>query len=169
MFQLFLWCLSTDFGRGFGTQEKSFVHICSTSPQVVGLLFIIVSKNGILLVLVLGNEIPDVLVRLLELHLVHALSLVPVEEGLPLVHSAELCGESLEDALERGGVGNEGARLLGVLGGHFNNGGLHVVGDPLNEVVGVGGLALLDILVNLLRGHAASEEEGGRHVLAIIG
>merc|ERR1719281_2413389 len=128
--------------------------MCPCRPLL--LLFVAVCfDRSILLILVLGDQITNVLISLLELHLVHALSLVPVEEGLPLVHSSELGGESLEDALERGGVGNECARLLGVLGGHFDNRGLHVVGDPLDEVVGVGALALLDVLVNLLRGHGS--------------
>merc|ERR1712173_442215 len=81
----------------------------------------VVSEDRILLVLVLRDEIADVLVGLLELHLVHTLTLVPVEEGLPLVHSSELGGQSLEDAFQRGGVGHEGAALLGVLGRDLDN------------------------------------------------
>merc|ERR1719438_332680 len=98
---------------GAGWARKSFAYICSTPSDLSDLLVLIfISKDGILLVLVLSDEIPDVLVSLLELHLVHALSLVPVEERLPLVHSAELCGQTLEDSFQRRGVGNECARLL---------------------------------------------------------
>merc|ERR1719228_1315455 len=74
------------------------------------LLIVITSNLGVLLVLVLGDQVADVLVGLLELHLVHAFALVPVEEGLPLVHSAELGSQTLEDALQGRGVGDEGAR-----------------------------------------------------------
>merc|ERR1712241_947795 len=133
------------------------------------LLVILVVQGGVLLVLVLSDQVADVLVGLLELHLVHTLALVPVEERLPLVHSAELGGQALEDALERGGVRDEGAAPLGVLRGNLDNGGLHVVGDPLDEVVAVGGLALLGVLINFLGGHGSTEDEGGGHVLAIVG
>merc|ERR1719436_1347578 len=45
-------------------------------------------ESSVLLVLVLRDEVANVLVSLLELHLVHALSLVPGEERLSLVHRA---------------------------------------------------------------------------------
>merc|ERR550525_2334168 len=145
--------------------------LLSFAPNVLCnlLVLVLVSEHGILLVLVLRDKVANVLVGLLELHLVHALSLVPVEESLPLVHSAELGGQALEDALESSGVRNECAAVLGVLGRDLNNGSLHVVGDPLDEVVGVGALALLNGLINLLGGHLATEEERGGHVLAIVG
>merc|ERR1719228_98891 len=118
------------------------------------LLLIVISANlGVLLVLVLGDQVADVLVGLLELHLVHALALVPVEEGLALVHGTELGGQALEDALKGRGVGDEGARGGVVFGRDLDDGGLHVVGDPRNEVVGVVLLALLANLVNLLGLH----------------
>merc|ERR1719394_176061 len=63
--------------------------------------------GGVLLVLVLGDQVAHVLVGLLELHLVHAFALVPVEESLALVHGAELGRQALKDALESRGVGNE--------------------------------------------------------------
>merc|ERR550534_2845228 len=80
--------------------------------------------GGVLLVLVLGDQVAHVLVGLLELHLVHALAIVPVEERLALVHGAELGGQALDDA------------------------GLLVVRDPLDVIVAVGGLALLADLVH---------------------
>merc|ERR1712060_258381 len=151
-------------------RKQEPVSFASSREQIrIPLLVVLLLDHGVLLVLVLGDEIPDVLVGLLELHLVHALALVPVEERLPLVHSAELGGQPLEDALERGGVGHEGARGGIVLGRDLNDGGLLVVGDPLDVVVGVGGLPLLDDLVDLLRAHGATEDQGRRHVLAVIG
>merc|ERR1712038_1268169 len=92
-----------------------------------GLLVVLAGVGGILLVLVLGDQVAHVLVGLLEFHLVHALALVPVEERLALVHGAELGGQALKDALERGGVGHEGAARLEVLGRDLDNGGLLVV------------------------------------------
>merc|ERR1711924_263132 len=69
----------------------------SCNLEVVATILILISSdNGILLVLVLGNKIDNVLVGLLELHLIHTLTLVPVEERLPLVEGRELLAESLE-------------------------------------------------------------------------
>merc|ERR1719336_66776 len=79
--------------------EVSRVYACCGRNGNL-LLVVFLVEDSVLLVLIFGDEIADVLVRLLELHLVHALSLVPVEESLPLVHRAELGGQSLEDALQ---------------------------------------------------------------------
>merc|ERR1719232_345372 len=113
------------------------------------LLVIFSLNDGILLILVFRDQIADVLVSLLELHLVHALALVPVKERLPLVHGAELRGQTLEDSLEGRRVGDERARGLVIDGGSLNNGGLLVVRDPLDKVVRVGGVPLLASIVDL--------------------
>merc|ERR1712072_19682 len=97
---------------------------------LVHVLILVSSDGGILLVLVFGDKIDNVLVGFLELHLVHALSLVPVEEGLSLVQGAELRGESLEHGLEGGGVGDESGAERGVDRWDNNDGGLDVVWDP---------------------------------------
>merc|ERR1719510_1532914 len=107
------------------------------------LLVLVVRHDSILLVLVLGDQIANVLVGLLELHLVHALALVPVKEGLALVHGAELRGQALEDALQSGGVGDKRARGFVIDGGALDDRGLLVVRDPLDVVVAVIGLTLL--------------------------
>merc|ERR1719384_2126959 len=105
-------------------RSKTCIRSGSNSRLV---LVLFVFDRGVLLVLVLRDQVADVLVSLLELHLVHALALVPVEEGLPLVHGTELRRQALEDSLQRGGVGHEGARGLVVNGRTLNNGGLLVV------------------------------------------
>jgi len=65
--------------RGGGDKEESLL-----------LLFLV--EDSVLLVLVLGDEVANVLVRLLELHLVHTFSLVPMQECLSLVHGSKLRG-----------------------------------------------------------------------------
>jgi len=91
-----------------------------------------------------------------------------VEEGLALVEGAELRREALEHGLERGGVGHEGRRDVGINGRHVNDGGADVVGDPLNELLGLGALDLLDVLVGLLGGDEATVHHGGGQELAIL-
>jgi len=129
--------------------------------------------------LVLRDEIVHVALGLSELHLVHALAGVPVQESLSPEHGGELLADSLEELLDGGGVTNEG-------GGHFEaswwdvaNGGLHVVRDPFDEVAAVLVLDVQHLLVDLLHGHASSEHggngqvstvswvTGGHHVLGI--
>ena len=65
-------------------------------------------NGGILILLILGDEVVHVGLCFGELHLVHALASVPVEESLSSEHSGELLGDSLEDLLDGGGVTNEG-------------------------------------------------------------
>merc|ERR1712220_31707 len=90
--------------------------------------------GGVLVLLVLRDEIVHVGLSLGELHLVHALTGVPVKEGLSAEHSGELLSYTLEHLLDGGGVSEEGNGHLESLGWDIANGGLDVVGDPLNEV-----------------------------------
>merc|ERR1711871_1254044 len=53
----------------------------------------------VLVLLVLGDEIVHVGLGLGELHLVHALASVPVEEGLAAEHRSELLGDTLHHLL----------------------------------------------------------------------
>merc|ERR1711981_1185172 len=58
--------------------------------------------GGILILLVLRDEIVHVGFSLGELHLVHALTSVPMKESLSSEHSSELLGDSLEHLLDGG-------------------------------------------------------------------
>merc|ERR1711990_1404554 len=66
--------------------------------------------RGVLVLLVFGHEVVHVGLSLGELHLVHALTRVPVEEGLAAEHGGELLPNSLEHLLDGGGVTEEGNR-----------------------------------------------------------
>merc|ERR1719397_474240 len=132
------------------------------------LLRFISIRFSILLVLVFSNQITYIFVSLLELHFVHTFPIVPVQEGLSLVHRSELCGQSLEDSLQRGSVGNERTSLFRILWRNFNNGRLHVVWNPFDKVVRVRRLPLLNILINFLCRHFPPEEQRSGHVFSII-
>merc|ERR1711881_75231 len=130
---------------------------------------LLVLSGGILVLLVLRDEIVHVGLSLSELHLVHALTGVPVEEGLAAEHSGELLANALEHLLDGSGVSEEGDGHLESLGWDIADGGLDVVGDPLDEVGGVLVLHVEHLLVNLLGGHASAEESGGSEVAAVTG
>ena len=72
------------------------------------LVELLVLDGGLLVLLVLRNQVVHVGLGLCELHLVHALASVPVEESLAPEHGSELLGDPLEQLLDRGGVANEG-------------------------------------------------------------
>merc|ERR1719484_359279 len=127
----------------------------------------LVLSGGILVLLVLGHEIVHVGLGLSELHLVHTLTSVPVKEGLATEHASELLGDTLPELLDGGGVTNEDGRHLETLGGDVAHGGLDVVGDPLHEVRGVLVLDVEHLLVDLLGGHAATEEGGASEVATV--
>merc|ERR1739844_74293 len=74
-------------------------------------IIILILVRCVLLVLIFSYQISDVLVRLLKLHLVHALALVPVKEGFPPVHRTELRCEPLENTLGCCCIGYHRARL----------------------------------------------------------
>merc|ERR1719147_414566 len=76
----------------------------------------------ILFILIFRDQIPHVLIRLLEFHLVHSLSFVPMQKGLPLVHLRKLSRDSLEHSLDRSGVGHESSRHITALWWHIDDG-----------------------------------------------
>merc|ERR1712195_74702 len=92
-----------------------------------------------------------------------------MEEGLAAEHSGELLSNTLEHLLDGGGVSEEGHGHLESLWWDVTDGRLDVVGDPLNKVRGVLVLDVEHLLVNLLGGHAASEEGGGGEVASVTG
>merc|ERR1719272_246415 len=92
-----------------------------------------------------------------------------MKEGLAAEHSGELLSNTLEHFLDGGGVSEEGNGHLESLWWDVTDGGLDVVGDPLNEVRRVLVLDVEHLLVNLLGGHAASEEGGGGEVASVTG
>ena len=130
---------------------------------------LLVLSGGVLVLLVLGDEIVHVGLSLSELHLVHTLTGVPMEEGLSAEHSSELLTNSLEHLLDGSRVTEEGDGHLETLGGDITDGRLDVVGDPLNEVRRVLVLDVEHLLIDLLGGHAASEDSGGGEIATVTG
>merc|ERR1712139_584039 len=127
----------------------------------------LVLSGGVLVLLVLGHKVVHVGLSLGELHLVHTLTGVPVEEGLATEHAGELLGDALPELLDSGRVTDEDGSHLQALRWDVANGGLDVVRDPLHEVRGVLVLDVEHLLVDLLGGHAATEEGGAGEVAAV--
>merc|ERR1711931_606680 len=63
--------------------------------------------GGVLVLLVLRHQIVHVGLSLCELHLIHTLASVPMEESLAPEHSSELLGDTLEELLDGGAVAHE--------------------------------------------------------------
>ncbi|KFM03078.1 hypothetical protein AS27_14368, partial [Aptenodytes forsteri] len=95
------------------------------------------------------DEVVHVALGLGELHLVHALARVPVEEGLASEHGRELLRDTLEELLDGRAVADEGGST--------------------HEVRAVLVLHVEHLLVHLLHGHATSEDGGHREVTAVTG
>mmetsp|Transcript_39503 Transcript_39503/g.92820 ORF Transcript_39503/g.92820 Transcript_39503/m.92820 type:complete len:372 (-) Transcript_39503:71-1186(-) len=92
-----------------------------------------------------------------------------MEESLAAEHAGELLRHALEHLLDGGGVADEVDGHLQTLGGDVADGGLDVVGDPLDKVGGVLVLDVEHLLVHLLGRHAATEHRGGGEVAAVAG
>lgn len=132
---------------------------------VLSLSFVVCS--GILVLLVLAHEIVHVALGLSELHLVHALSSVPVEESLAPEHRCELLRNTLEHLLDTGAVSNECGRHLESLGRNVTNRRLDVVRNPFDEVAAVLVLDVEHLLVDFLGGHATTEHDSGSQVASV--
>ena len=98
------------------------------------ILKLFVLRGGLLVLLVLRHQVVHVGLGLSELHLVHALAGVPMEESLPPEHGGELLGDPLEQLLDGGGVANEGGSHLETSWRNVTDSGLDIVGDPFNKV-----------------------------------
>merc|ERR1712166_1624911 len=92
-----------------------------------------------------------------------------MEEGLSSEHGGELLSDTLEHLLDGGRVSEESDGHLKSLGGDITDGRLDVVGNPLNEVRGVLVLDVEHLLVDLLGGHASSEEGGDGESSVLLG
>eukprot|EP00906_Rhabdomonas_costata_P037626 RCo053036 len=140
---------------------------------LLGLLFLIklslLLNGGVLVLLVLRDQIVHVGLRLRELHLVHALAGVPMQEGLAAEHRRELLGHPLEHLLDRRVVANERRGHLQPLGRDIADAALYVVRDPLHEVAAVLVLHVEHLLVDLLRGHPPAEHRRGGQVAPVAG
>merc|ERR1711998_518599 len=123
--------------------------------------------GGVLVLLVLRDKVVHVGLSLGELHLVHTLAGVPVKEGLAAEHGGELLGHALEELLDGGGVADEGGGHLEATRGDDADSGLDVVGDPLDKVARVLVLDIEHLLVDLLGGHAATEQGRAGEVAAV--
>mmetsp|Transcript_24286 Transcript_24286/g.66798 ORF Transcript_24286/g.66798 Transcript_24286/m.66798 type:complete len:221 (+) Transcript_24286:51-713(+) len=145
-------------------QRPSWLHV------VLALLLIelaLLLRCRVLVLLILRDQVVHVALGLRELHLVHALARVPVEEGLAPEHRSEVLGHALEHLLDRGGVSGKCHGHLEALGRDVAHRCLDVVGDPFHKVRGVLVLDVQHLLIHLFCGHAAAEKGGGREVPAV--
>ena len=129
--------------------------IYSSSFLLLELAFLL--SGGILVLLILRNEVVHVGLGFCEFHLVHTFTGVPMEESLSSEHDSELLSDSLEHFLDSSGVSDEGNRHLQSLGRNIANSGFDVVRDPFDEVGVILALDIKHLLVNFLGGHSSSE------------
>ncbi|GIX66283.1 uncharacterized protein BcabD6B2_57190 [Babesia caballi] len=130
--------------------------------------------DGRLVVLLEGR---DVLTGLLELLLLHALTKVPVDEGLLGVHHVELLVHADEDLRNGRGVGNhaDGTGNLGqVVAGNdarrlVVDAELEASGRPVDEAHGLLGLHVADGGVDVLGHDVAAVHEAAGHVVSETG
>jgi hypothetical protein len=142
-------------------------------------LLLTLRDGSLLVLLVLADQVVHVGLGLSEFHLVHTLTSVPMQESLATEHGRELVADTLEQLLDRGRVTDEGRRHLEATGRNGAEGGLDIVGDPLNEVGGVLVLDVAHLVLDLLHGDLTTEDGragqvatvaevgGGHHVLGV--
>ena len=122
--------------------------------------FSLLLGRGVLVLLVLGDEVVHVGLCLSELHLVHALARVPVEEALAAEHGRELLGDALEQLLDGRAVADERGGHLETSRRDVADGRLDVVWNPLDEVATVLVLNVQHLLINLSTSHRHTRDIG---------
>ena len=80
-----------------------------------------------------------------------------MQESFTPEHGSELLRDTLEEFLDGSGVSNEGGSHLEATGWDVTDGSLDIVRDPFNKVGGVLVLNVEHLLIDLLHGHAATE------------
>merc|ERR1712190_233044 len=123
----------------------------------------------ILVLLVLRHQVVHVAFCLCELHFIHTLSCIPVQEGFTTEHRSEVFCDPLEHFLNRCGVSREGNRHLQALRWNVANRRFDIVGDPFHEVRRVLILHIQHLFIHLFRGHATTEKGCGCQVTAMSG
>lgn len=147
----------------------SLVHtlLLSLKRSLLIVLLLSIGDSSLLVLLVLGDQVVHVGLSLSELHLVHTLTSVPMQESLAPEHGSELVADTLEQLLDGGGVTDEGGGHPEAAGRNRAEGGLDVVGDPLNEVRRVLVLDVAHLVLDLLHGDLATEVGGAGQVAAV--
>merc|ERR1711892_433786 len=131
------------------------------------IILLIHVRSSLLVLLVLRHKIIHVGLCLSELHLVHPLPGVPVEESLPPEHGGELLGDPLEDLLDGGGVTDKGCRHLESSWWNITDSSLNIIRDPLNKIGRVLVLHVQHLLVHLLHRHAPPEHRSNCEISAM--
>jgi len=119
------------------------------------------------ILLVLANQIVHVGLSLGELHLVHTLAGIPMQESLPPEHGAELFPNALEQLLDRGTVTDERGSRFEASRGNVADAGLDVIGDPLDKLGSVAIVDLQHLLLDFLGTKLSSEDARGSQILSV--
>merc|ERR1719183_472328 len=118
-------------GTGDRVLFKLWAHVVLTLLFVKFTLFL---RRGVLILLVLRNEIVHIALGFCELHLVHAFARVPVQKSLAPEHRSEVLGYSLEHFLDSRTVAQERHRHFQALWRDVTHGSLNVVWNPFDEI-----------------------------------
>jgi len=133
----------------------------------VDVLILSLRNCRILVLLVLANEIVHIALCLSELHLVHPLTGVPMQEGLAPEHSCELIPYALEQLLDRRRVANEGRAHFEAARWDGAESCLDIVGDPLDEVGVVPVLDIAHLVLDFFHRDFPPEDSAASEVAAI--
>ncbi|KFP26937.1 hypothetical protein N325_07768, partial [Colius striatus] len=112
-------------------------------------------------------QVIHVALSLCELHLVHALARVPVQESLSAEHGRELLRNAFEQLLDGRAVPNEGGRHFEATRWNVTDRCFNVIRDPLHKIAAVFILDVQHLLIHLFHGHTASKNGSYRQVTAV--
>jgi len=87
--------------------------------------------------LILGHKVVHIAFGFRELHLVHSLTSVPMQEGLASEHGREVLSHTLEHLLDRSAVASKSHGHLQTFWWDIADAAFDVVRNPLDEITGI--------------------------------
>merc|ERR550537_2156744 len=132
-------CHSSQVRKFASLQVTQKVETCNASAHSLSLhviftLFLIKFTfffcGCILVLLVFADQVIHIAFSLGELHFVHALSCIPMQECLAAEHGCEILSDTLEHLLDCCGIPQEGHCHLQTLRRNIADSGLDIVGNP---------------------------------------
>ena len=152
---------------------KPRIIINKLSNSIIFIIFFLLCLWHIVLVhLMLADQVLHCRLCFSELHFLHPLVHVPVQEGLPSEHCWEVVVHDLKKLLHRGGIGQIGPMDIEAFRRDITNRRMNVPWypiSPINKVWGIPVLNAENLLIYFLGRHPSPKQESTGYVSTMEG
>lgn len=120
-----------------------------------------------LILLIFADQIVHVGFSFSELHLIHALGSVPMQESFATKHASKLLADTTKELLNRCRVADECRWHLQSLRWNVTDGCLNIIRYPFNEVARILVLYRQHLLINFLHRHLSTKDSGNSQIASM--